>query len=138
MADGASPWPKWSLEKEVQAPLFFRPAGASLLVPWPCHPPQPHRERVVPFLCRHNDPETQQTQVQANNHFLDQLAIPLPENAALGHCPCSFCSCSPYPVSPSLCLRLAWRPRVGATLKLRVGRHEDQEGLDSNPPSPTL
>lgn len=84
-----SPWPKWPLEKSVQAPLLFRPVGALLPgVTWPCHSSTaPQGERVVHSCVGTMTPKLNRPQVQANNHFLDQTAIPLPENAALGHAP---------------------------------------------------
>ena len=48
----------------------------------------PQGERVVHSHVGSMTPKLNRPQVQANNHFLDQTAIPLPENAALGHCPC--------------------------------------------------
>lgn len=133
-ADGTSPWPKWPLEKEVQAPVLQASGVPPSLQAGMAVPSTAHREgRVVHSCVGTMTPETQTPECEASNHFLDQTAIPLPENAALGHAPVLL------PVSPSPCLKcLHGDPELVPLRSSEQGRHEDQEGLDSNPPSPTL
>ena len=81
--------------KRGSGPSFLQGSSASLLVTQPCDPPQPHRERAVHSCVGTMTLKLNRPQVEANNQCLDEIPTPLPENAALELCICSFCSVSP-------------------------------------------
>lgn len=81
--------------KRGSGPSFLQGSSASLLVTQPCDPPQPHRERAMHSCVGTMTLKLNRPQVEANNQCLDEIPTPLPENAALELCICSFCSVSP-------------------------------------------